>query len=88
MALQGVYTKKIQNFSNVSAQSYAKVSFVNATKQIGTTSVIFLSADKAKILDIKEYSFTPSVADDSQNFIKQAYEHLKTLPDFAGFIDC
>lgn len=22
------------------------------------------------------------------NFIKQAYEHLKTLPEFAGAIDC
>ena len=25
---------------------------------------------------------------DSSNPIKQAYEHLKTLPDFAGAIDC
>jgi hypothetical protein len=30
--------------------------------------------------------FTPSL--DGSNFIKQAYEHLKTLPAFAGAIDC
>jgi hypothetical protein len=30
--------------------------------------------------------FTPSL--DGNNFIKQAYEHLKTLPEFADAIDC
>lgn len=28
------------------------------------------------------YNFTPSVADDAPNFIKQGYEYLKTLPEF------
>jgi len=31
------------------------------------------------------YDFTPSL--DGPNFIKQAYEHLKTLPEFAGATD-
>jgi len=31
-------------------------------------------------------SFTPSL--DGSNFIKQAYEHLKTLPEFSGATDC
>ena len=30
--------------------------------------------------------FTPNL--DGKNFIAQAYEHLKTLPDFANAIDC
>lgn len=34
------------------------------------------------------FNFTPSVADDSANFIKQGYEHLKTLDNFIGAIDC
>jgi hypothetical protein len=34
------------------------------------------------------YSFEPSVADGSPNFIKQAYMYLKTLPEFSGAEDC
>jgi len=29
----------------------------------------------------------PSVSDDADNFIKQAYEHAKTLADFTGAVD-
>lgn len=36
----------------------------------------------------RSYSFQPSVADGSPNFIKQAYLYLKTLPDFSGAEDC
>jgi hypothetical protein len=34
------------------------------------------------------YSFEPSVAEGSENFIKQAYLYLKTLPEFSGAEDC
>lgn len=34
------------------------------------------------------YSFEPSVADGAENFIKQAYLYLKTLPEFVGAEDC
>lgn len=33
------------------------------------------------------YEFIPSVADNAPNFIKQGYEHLKTLPEFGGSLD-
>jgi hypothetical protein len=36
----------------------------------------------------RTYTFQPSVADDSTNFIKQAYLYLKTLPEFSGAEDC
>jgi hypothetical protein len=36
----------------------------------------------------KHYKFTASVSDGAENFIKQAYAHLKTLPEFAGATDC
>ena len=46
------------------------------------------SADEGKI-NIKSYSFcmVPSVNDDAPNFIKQCYDYLKTLPEFADTID-
>jgi hypothetical protein len=34
----------------------------------------------------KPHSFTPDM--DGPNFIKQAYQHLKTLPEFEGAVDC
>lgn len=36
----------------------------------------------------RAYSFEPSVAEGSENFIKQAYLYLKTLPEFSGAEDC
>jgi hypothetical protein len=36
----------------------------------------------------RSYSFEPLVSDGSENFIKQAYLYLKTLPDFSGAEDC
>jgi hypothetical protein len=36
----------------------------------------------------KNYSFTPSIDENSTNFIKQAYLHLKTLEEFAVAEDC
>jgi hypothetical protein len=34
----------------------------------------------------KDYVFTPNLS--GANFIRQGYEHLKTLPEFAGSTDC
>jgi len=36
----------------------------------------------------RSYTFEPSIADGSPNFIKQAYLYLKTLPEFSGAEDC
>ena len=39
-------------------------------------------------LEQKIYSFVPSVEDTASNFIKQGYEYLKTLEEYADTIDC
>lgn len=39
------------------------------------------------ILKQEHYTFVPSVADDAPNDIKQCYEYIKTLPEFADAID-
>jgi hypothetical protein len=36
----------------------------------------------------KIYTVPVSVEDGSFNFIAQVYTHLKTLPEFAGAVDC
>jgi hypothetical protein len=35
---------------------------------------------------VRDYEFPPDMS--GPNFIKQAYEHLKTLPEFEGAVDC
>lgn len=37
-------------------------------------------------IENKSHLFTPNL--EGENFIKQGYEYLKTLPEFAGCVDC
>jgi hypothetical protein len=61
--------------------------------------VISLMGDKSKITVTVEcadqnykrhetYEIPVSVAEGSGNFVKQTYEHLKTLPEWADATDC
>jgi len=43
--------------------------------------------DKSILIKREDFSFEPSVDDMASNFIKQGYEHLKTLPIFLDAID-
>lgn len=70
-----------------------KVTFVAVCKVTSVTgSKDCLNINVSYISDVAKYEcsyfFEPSVADGSPNFIKQAYLHLKTLPEFAGAEDC
>jgi hypothetical protein len=65
--------------------AYIKVVSISGGKDQLRVSVGFSEGAKEFV---KNYSFTPSVANGSANFIAQAYEHLKTLPEFSGATDC
>ena len=67
----------------VNLNSYIRVENVVWTKSSANANVSFTDNEKSIA---KSYTFTPNM--DGQNFIKQAYEHLKTLPKFAGAVDC
>lgn len=43
--------------------------------------------NKLKPIEVKNYSYIPSVDEYSENFIKQGYEYLKTLEEFQFAID-
>lgn len=62
---------------------YIKVSNVNGSKEEAICHIEFTSSTFSWA---KQYQFQPSM--DGANFIKQAYEHLKTLPEFQNAIDC
>ena len=63
---------------------YVKVEGVMGDKMQARTVVSF-AKDSVRTGE-KEYFYTPNM--DGKNFIAQAYEHLKTLPEFAGATDC
>ena len=69
--------------------SYVMIKSIRGNKSKISLQVVFY-ADNSKEQDIeyKQYTFTPSVADGSTNFIQQGYEYLKTLPEFADAVDC
>lgn len=68
---------------SVQINAYIKVQSVQGSKdQVGV--VVSFSGNNAWFQRL--YSFTPSL--EGPNFIRQAYEHLKTLSEFAGATDC
>jgi hypothetical protein len=64
---------------------YIKVTNVSGDKAIMLYTVSFTTEGSQPHGD--SFSFEPSCAEGSDNFIKQAYEHLKTLPEFTGATD-
>ena len=88
MALKGIYTVAIPNMGDVSKMSYVRVGSITSGKLHGTMLVNYLSEDKTATLGNAAFPFHPSVDSDAKNFIAQAYDQLKALPEFAGFVDC
>jgi hypothetical protein len=68
--------------------AYIKVDAVSGNKNAVEIAVIIYSEKNNQKLPVqaKNYGFTPSMG--NKNFIAQAYEHLKTLPEFDGAEDC
>lgn len=89
MALQQTVTTK----SGIEVQdAYVRIDSVNGNKQqLGI--IVRVYKDKAAAdgnyayLENRYYNFEPSVETGSPNFIKQGYEHLKTLPEYADAVD-
>ena len=68
------------------ANAYLKIEHLSGNKTEMSFSLgIYRGKDNKKI-DNQQFIFVPNL--DGENFIKQAYNHLKTLPEFAGATDC
>lgn len=74
-------------------QAYIRIDTVSGYKgdiQISVNSYVSQEAfiEGNPYVEQKIYNFTPSIEEGSENFIKQGYEHLKTLPEYEDAIDC
>jgi hydroxymethylpyrimidine/phosphomethylpyrimidine kinase len=65
---------------------YIKVESVTGSKNKAQAFTSFTDELKNQQMFEKSFVFTPNM--DGANFIAQAYEYLKTLPEFAGAEDC
>jgi hypothetical protein len=68
------------------ANCYIKVSSVLSTKEYSTITYSIYQQKDGFLLQQSVINFTLDL--DGYNPIKQAYFHLKTLPEFANAIDC
>lgn len=69
----------------MSFSAYIRVSAVYGNKTKVTATVSFEGTTEKFN---KQYEVPMSVEFGSANFIAQVYAHLKTLPEFAGAVDC
>jgi len=86
MALQVTASLK-NNFGETSTfpNAYVKVVRIFGDKT-SLSAEVHWHKEKDEI-KIKECTYTFDVSLSGTNFIQQAYEHLKTLPEFAGAAD-
>lgn len=70
---------------SVSFLAYVKVDSITGNKKQISANVSFVGEN---IRFNKQYCVFVSIEQNATNFIAQAYEHLKTLPEFAGATDC
>jgi len=87
MALKKTETVSTDIVGDVQISCYIKVTMISADKTNVVSDVLFRKdTGEGAIIKSARYSFSPNMQ--GENFIKQTYEHLKTLPDFAGSVDC
>ena len=87
MALQKVENIPVQLVGLVAIKCHIKIKSIAGNKDGFVATVVFTKdTPDGEFIKIKDYCFTPSM--EGKNFIAQAYENLKTLPEFAGATDC
>ena len=66
--------------------AYVKVMSIGGNKQSIEVKYAYFAKADGEFVKSSSSIFVPFL--NGNNFIAQAYEHLKTLPEFVGAIDC
>lgn len=86
MALKKQMTTDVRLVGQVQVGAYIRVTHVAGSKSEVTANAAFhKDGAEGEMFQSCAYTFKPSM--DGGNFIDQAYEHLKSLPEFAGAED-
>lgn len=68
--------------------AYIKIKCLEGDKKEVKLTVCIYDAKDMHTIETKSYKFTPTLGEESKNFLNQGYEYLKTLPEFADAVDC
>lgn len=68
--------------------AYCRVSNVSGDKNNVIVQLTIYDDAIAHILAVNNYNFKPSQSSDSERWDKQAYDYLKTLPEYIDAADC
>jgi hypothetical protein len=66
--------------------AYIRIASIEGNKNSIRVLLETWNSDKTKNIKVEQITFAPSL--DGKNFISQAYDHIKTLPEFDNSIDC
>lgn len=87
MALKKQITLKTNFGDDVTFnEAYIKVENLMGDKSQLRVDVSVHKSQNEQVVDRKNYLFTPDLA--GKNFIAQAYDYMKTLPEWSGATDC
>jgi hypothetical protein len=86
MALTKSILKPINGEQTTFSNAYIKIFRISGSKSLINASIETLSEKNGKQLEKTVHSFRPTL--DGSNFIAQAYEQIKQLPEFADATDC
>ena len=85
------FTKSFEAITNFGTKAlfpdaYIRIEKITGNKESLESNINFYTKRGGQLIKTEYANFTPEL--DGDNFIKQAYLHLKTLPEFADAIDC
>jgi hypothetical protein len=83
---RGAFYEVLESPVAKQCEFYVRVDKVHAGKDAALALVSFCEPETKNNLFGAVYEF--AVLLDRQNFIKQAYDHIKKLPEFSGAQDC
>lgn len=66
--------------------AYCRVSNIDLTKSVMDFKLEMRALEASEAFNVLEFTCPYDIA--GENPIAQAYVHLKTLPEFAGAVDC
>lgn len=87
MALSKTITKTLPLVGHVELAAHCRVIAIAGGKAgMSIACERRLEDVSGEVIDVVHEHFIPSL--DGENFIRQAYMHLKSLPEFHGAADC
>lgn len=87
MALSKTISKNIYGKTIDFENTYIKIGQLTGSKEQLEFETLTFAEDMTNLISIQTHVFKPSVLENSENFIKQGYEYLKTLDEYKDALD-